>query len=297
MTAETAVAETTSRVTALMPMGRPPQTLVERFAGRYHVDAAKLLTTLKHTAFKQRDGEVSNEQMMALLVVADQYKLNPFTKEIFAFPDRSGIVPVVGLDGWARIINEHQQFDGMDLTMAEDGSSCTCSIHRKDRGHPISVTEYLVEVRRDTAPWKSHPRRMLRHKAIIQCARIAFGFAGIYDEDEAERIVEAEVVGSDRITPTTGAWDSLNEQERQLVHKTAEAMKKRLIAYDVPGAVEKMDASGLDSEGQVALWTLFDSKARTAMRRENDARSAAAKLEHKPDLDKEAAAAMERDGT
>ncbi|EKJ46221.1 phage recombination protein Bet, partial [Escherichia coli EC1869] len=39
-------------------------------------------------------------------------------------------------------------------------------------------------------PWQSHPKRMLRHKAMIQCARLAFGFAGIYDKDEAERIVE-----------------------------------------------------------------------------------------------------------
>jgi hypothetical protein len=30
---------------------------------------------------------------------------------------------------------------------------------------------------------------MLRHKAMIQCARLAFGFVGIYDQDEAERIV------------------------------------------------------------------------------------------------------------
>jgi hypothetical protein len=32
---------------------------------------------------------------------------------------------------------------------------------------------------------------MLRHKAMIQCARIAFGYGGIYDQDEAERIVES----------------------------------------------------------------------------------------------------------
>jgi hypothetical protein len=43
-------------------------------------------------------------------------------------------------------------------------------------------------------PWATHPKRMLRHKAMIQCARIAFSFAGIYDQDEAERIIEATVV-------------------------------------------------------------------------------------------------------
>jgi len=37
---------------------------------------------------------------------------------------------------------------------------------------------------------------MLRHKALIQCARIAFGFSGIYDEDEAARIVETSAASS-----------------------------------------------------------------------------------------------------
>lgn len=174
------------------------QTLVARFASRYGVDPNKLLASMRATCFKQRDGEVTNEQMMALLVVADQYKLNPFTKEIFAFPDKGGIVPVVGVDGWSRIINEHPQFDGMDFEAADDGSWLTCVIHRKDRSHPIRVTEYMAEVKRDTQPWKSHPRRMLRHKTLIQCARIAFGFAGIYDEDEAERIVEAEIIADEK---------------------------------------------------------------------------------------------------
>jgi hypothetical protein len=33
---------------------------------------------------------------------------------------------------------------------------------------------------------------MLRHKALIQCARLAFGYGGIYDQDEAERIIEID---------------------------------------------------------------------------------------------------------
>src|SRR5690606_33243511 len=56
--------------------------LLAKFAGKFGVEANKMMTTLKQTAFRQRDGsEVSNEQMMALLIVADQYGLNPFTKE------------------------------------------------------------------------------------------------------------------------------------------------------------------------------------------------------------------------
>jgi phage recombination protein Bet len=158
-----------------------------KLAGLFNIpETGELVTVLKATAFK---GQVSDAQMTALLIVANQYKLNPWTKEIYAFPDKNnGIVPVVGVDGWARIINENPQFDGMDFEQDED--SCTCVIFRKDRTHPIKVTEYLSECKRGTQPWQSHPKRMLRHKAMIQCARLAFGYVGIYDQDEAERIVD-----------------------------------------------------------------------------------------------------------
>ena len=166
--------------------------LLAKMAARYSVDPSKMLTTLKATAFK---GDVSNEQMMALLIVADQFKLNPWTKEIYAFPDRqNGIVPVIGVDGWARIINEHPQFDGLEF--AQDDDSCTCIVYRKDRSHPIKVTEYLAECKRDVGPWRSHPKRMLRHKALVQAARLAFGFVGAYDPDEAENIVEHDITPS-----------------------------------------------------------------------------------------------------
>jgi phage recombination protein Bet len=159
-------------------------------------DGAGLIETLKATAFK---GQVSDAQMTALLIVANQYGLNPWTKEIYAFPDKNnGIVPVVGVDGWSRIINKHPQFDGMDF--AQNEVSCTCTIHRKDRSHPTAVTEYMVECARDVGPWKSHPYRMLRHKAMIQCARLAFGFVGIYEQDEAERIVETVDAGTGEIS-------------------------------------------------------------------------------------------------
>lgn len=159
----------------------------------------ELVATLKATAFK---GQVSDAQMAALLLVASQYQLNPWVKEIYAFPDRNnGIVPVVGVDGWSRIINSHPMFDGMDFE--QDAESCTCIVYRKDRSHPIKVTEWMDECKRDgVGPWKSHPKRMLRHKAMIQAARLAFGFTGVFDQDEAERIVEATTPKA--VDPSTG---------------------------------------------------------------------------------------------
>ena len=188
-------------------------TLTNKLAANFDMgeSGAELVSTLKATAFK---GDVSDAQMMALLIVANQYRLNPWTKEIYAFPDKNnGIVPVVGVDGWSRIINQHPQFDGMEFVMSEtmvtmDGARVPapewieCSMYRKDRSKPIVVREYLDEVYREpfkgkygavTGPWQTHPKRFERHKAMIQCARVAFGFVGIYDQDEAERIVEKDM--------------------------------------------------------------------------------------------------------
>lgn len=160
-------------------------------------DPEELVQTLKATAFRSN---ATDAQFNVLMIVANQYGLNPFTKEIYAFPDKNnGITPVVGVDGWARIINSHPQFDGMEFT--SDAESCTCKIYRKDRNHPTIVTEYLEECKRPTQPWNSHPRRMLRHKAMIQAARLAFGFGGIYDEDEAERIEAAEAQKEQKKNP------------------------------------------------------------------------------------------------
>lgn len=189
--------------------------LVEKFAAKYSIEPDKLMSILKATAFKVKDGEVSNEQMAALLVVADQYGLNPFTKEIFAFPDKkNGIVPVVGVDGWSRIINDHPQCDGFEFRDSEemvtlpDAKPCPkwmeVVVYRKDRAHATVVREYLDEVYRPLGkysdgnkmtpgPWQTHTKRFLRHKVLIQGGRIAFGFSGIYDEDEANRIVEREI--------------------------------------------------------------------------------------------------------
>lgn len=180
-TRQTALAKLTNKLAAQFDMGENGQ---------------ELMDTLKQTAFK---GQVSDAQMTALMIVANQYGLNPWTKEIYAFPDRqNGIVPVVGVDGWARIINDHPKFDGMEFQ--QDAESCTCVIYRKDRSRPIAVTEYRNECQRNTAPWQTHPRRMLRHKAMIQAARLAFGYGGIFDQDEAERITEKHM-GQAEIIP------------------------------------------------------------------------------------------------
>ena len=50
-----------------------------------------------------------------------------------------------------------------------------CAIYRSDRTLPMVVREYFVEVKQETQIWQKMPRRMLRHRALQQCARLSFG--------------------------------------------------------------------------------------------------------------------------
>lgn len=170
----------------------PRRSITQTMANRFGMESDTFLATLTATVFSKG---MSREEQAAFLIVADQYHLNPVTREIYSMPKKGGgIIPVVSIDGWVRMCNEHPQFDGLEFEDHHDGDvliSTTCRIFRKDRTHPIAVTEYFTECYRDTDPWKMK-HRMLRHKSLIQCARYAFGFAGIYDQDEAERFAATE---------------------------------------------------------------------------------------------------------
>lgn len=196
-----------------------PPSILASLAGHYGMDKAAFVQTMKATVMN--GANVTNEQLAAFCLVAKEHRLNPFTKEIFAFPQRGGIVPVVSVDGWMKLINSHPQFDGMEFKDALDDKSVivavTCRIFRKDRSHAVEVTEYMAECRRDTDVWKRWPARMLRHKAAIQAARYAFGFAGIMEPDEAERMEEVRIIHND--TPPAAL---IADQRKQRCDEAAE---------------------------------------------------------------------------
>lgn len=179
-------------VTTTAPAAR--KSVLLDMATRYGMEPAAFEQTLRATVMPSNK-EVTREQFAAFLLVAKEYRLNPLTKEIYAFPGKGdSIQPIVSIDGWMRMINNHPDFDGMEFVDSFDDKgvlvSITCKMFRKDRSHPVSVTEYMAECRRATDTWQKWPARMLRHKAAIQAARYAFGFSGIYDEDEAARMID-----------------------------------------------------------------------------------------------------------
>lgn len=233
--------------TAVAPVRREP---IHGLAERFEIDPEMAYKTLIATVWPT-GYEAVPAQVRAFAMVCNEYGLNPWVKQIYAFPNRGGgVTPVVGIDGWLHVINGHPQMDGMDVDVqwaVQDGArlpvSATCRIYRKDRAHPVTITEFYAECSRPTDPWRQMPARMLRHKAIIQCGRVAFGIAGLYDEDEARDIAggprEPEyVVANGRGVDLDALMDGPAET-RVEQPSAAEADEPAPVLEPIPSAAER----------------------------------------------------------
>lgn len=147
---------------------------------------------------KNQHGAGATDAEMAIVAsVCAKYGLNPLVKECAAFVSGGKLQMVVMIDGFYKVVNRQPDFDGVTFEdhFDEKGDlvSITCSMHLKNRSHPVTVTEYMKECKDPKSTvWTKWPGRMLRHKAYIQCARMAFGLTEMVDNDEADRIRSSE---------------------------------------------------------------------------------------------------------
>jgi phage recombination protein Bet len=224
--------------------------LLATFAHRYGMEANNMMRTLRATVLRpsSNGAEPSNEQVAAFMIVANQHELNPFTKEIHGFVDkRGGIVPIVGVDGWAKLANAHPQYDGIEFE--QDDEKCTCTVYRKDRNHPTVVTEYLSECKRPSEVWTTHPKRMLRHRAMVQGYRIAFSFAGVFDPDEGEQVLAAQN-GEIDVTPVIDLGAPEGTKEKRIGHAKLRDTVEKITKF----------TENKDGDSLMKLWREFDQE-------------------------------------
>lgn len=150
--------------------------LIEQCAKRLHITPTCLETQLQSLPTHHL------AHIDELLYVANRYELDPLTQEVILIKDREQIRPYITMDGWMRLMNQLPHFCGVqfrDATELIDGIPLyvECSIYRDDRILPICIREYYAEVRQEWGAWQDLPHRMLRHKALQQALRLAFGIS------------------------------------------------------------------------------------------------------------------------
>ena len=174
-------------------------------------DITDVLRGMIVSAKNQHGAQATNAELAIVTGVCATYGLNPLVKECAAFVSGGKLSVVVMVDGWYKMVNRRPEFDGVEFDDKFDDKgnllSITCRMFIKGRERPVCVTEYMSECRDPkSSVWQKWPGRMLRHKAYIQCARMAFGISEVIDDDEASRIAANSPREKD-ITPATKAID------------------------------------------------------------------------------------------
>lgn len=215
-------------------------------------DAFKIIESMVFKDVSSKDSE-----MNVIVNICESYNLNPTLGHLYIKRDEQGYMfPTLTVDGWYKLINEHPDFDGCEFEESNhqievpkvDKDSTTiycfdkigCRIYRKGRSKTPTVYEYLTECfNYFNGAWFTHPKRLLRHKAFIQAARVVFNLSGIYDPEEVNAIIEKQQPGENT------AFEVVGQAE-----KKAEALDEDIV--DVKNQQEttevKLEHIDIDSD-------------------------------------------------
>jgi hypothetical protein len=122
--------------------------------------------------------EVPAKTILSLLRTSKAMGLDPLREEIGFTQYEDGNWKVyITVDGAIKLLNRHEAFDGITFNQADNliegiPEWIECTIYRKDRSFPTTAREYYLEARSEKSIWQKMPRRMLRNRAIQQCARL-----------------------------------------------------------------------------------------------------------------------------
>jgi hypothetical protein len=162
-----------------------PSAIIETLIANEIVELAKLIgiQSIELQSWVDLQSSAQNlpspRYVLHLLRTAKQFQLDPLQNEILLTQYEKEWQVSIGVDGWIKLINRHPAFQGITFTESPETAEdlpvwMECTIYRSDRVIPICAREYLSEVKHDSDVWKKMPRRMLRHRSLQQCARLAF---------------------------------------------------------------------------------------------------------------------------
>lgn len=248
------------------------------YAAERSMEKEALISTLFKTIAPP---EASMEDLVAFVQIARRFDLDPWAGEVFMIKSKGKVKTIIGVDGYTRIVNREPTYDGAEFDYQQDDSgnfiAVTCRMYRKDRTRPTTVTEFYDEcIVPSSEAWKKSPSRMLRHRAFVQAARLAFGISGALDEGTAVDysgpamdITDASPVPAPaapkprRTPPSPGQGDSRGNLRQESPPQTAQASETKAqdqsddAAFDMDGLLDALANAG-SAEELKQIYSDFD---------------------------------------
>src|SRR5258708_11515521 len=158
-------------------------------------------------------------------------------------------------------------------------------------GGSVRISWDMARVRKakiaNPAMYEKYPRAMLRSRTVSEGIRTVCPMAtsGMYNPEELHGFAREK-----DITPPAGVEEQLTREETMRVQEVAANMQEWLAQGSIGDAVYERENAALNAEQQIYLWTYFDSKQRSAMKKEQARiKAAATKALPAPEVISEAA--------
>lgn len=156
----------------------------------------------------------TDDEFKAFMYLCNTYNLDPIKKEIYFIKYGGKSTVITSRDGYLKIANLNQHFDGLEsdvvyqgdvLTKRDDGSlhitygqehltfdkskltGAFCSVFRKDRAKATTVFVSIKEYYKKDAPiWQQYTNAMILKVAEAMALKRAFAISGLVTKEEIE---------------------------------------------------------------------------------------------------------------
>lgn len=236
------------------------------------IEENKVTKELLEDYLRTTHKELNDTQFKQFIAVTLAFGLNPWKNEVHpvVYKNKDGgyeLSIVTGYEVYLKRAEMNPNYDGYEIAwkggfkpgkivkhsksgdweipaILPDGEvSCTCTVYRKDRNHPISEEVFYDEYNQNNSMWQSKPRTMLKKVAIVSAFRKAFpiDFGGMpYVSEE----LPDTMTGADKLEQQ--GYTEVSHDELQQLQATAK-----------PKAEKKPidEATKQFMEGMKGLWT------------------------------------------
>lgn len=155
----------------------------------------------------------TEEEFKSFLHLCTEYDLDPVKKEIWFIKPKPDSKPMIqtSRDGYLKIANRHEQFDGMSSDAVYEGDTLLkrhdesleivygpshlafdktklmgafCCVFRKDRAKAVAVFVSFKDYNKGTHIWIQYPNAMIIKVAESMAIKRAFSISGLVSQEE-----------------------------------------------------------------------------------------------------------------
>lgn len=211
------------------------------------VEPAKLYELLRNVwkTSKGQDPLTQQEMFVGISMIA-RFELDPIAREVYVTRTKNGLVTIIGIDGWVKILDRTDHYDGFTVEINRNEAGVVdwieTKIYSTKRTHPSVYRAFASEYEKVSGfVAKDMPLHMLRTFSFRHAARLFVPLGGnVMTEDEA-MFMQANDGGSRSQKPVPLSEIVEQQYEPEATKESGLAgVKELMLATDDSGTIGKI---------------------------------------------------------